>query len=196
MLAKSVKQIKIMLADDHALMREGLRTILQSQDDFIVIGDASNGTEAIDKCGILHPNVIIMDISMPGMNGIEACQRICSQFKDIKIIFLSMHNTKEYVYRAIQSGACGYLLKESVGSDVIEAIRSVMRGLVFFGKGVEQHLSFPTLGNFTAHHKSPLESLSARELEVLQLVVEGKTSIEIASELLLSHKSIDPKNGY
>ena len=180
-----------MLTDDHALMREGLRIILQSHDYFSVIGDASNGNDAIVKSGILRPDVVIMDISMPGMNGIEACHRICTQFKNTKIIILSMHNTKEYVYRAIQAGAWGYLLKDSVGSEVVEAVRSVMCGHRFFGKGVEQHHSFSTLESLASHPKSPLDSLSARELEVLQLVVEGKTSAEIASDLLLSSKSVD-----
>jgi DNA-binding NarL/FixJ family response regulator len=181
--------IKILIADDHAIVRDGLRMILEAHADLTVVETASNGRDAIAKAKSLRPDIIIMDIAMPELNGIDATRAICKSAAQSRVIILSMHHTSEHVHRALSAGARGYLLKGSAGSEVVKAIRAVMNGALFFGKGVE-----PPEGAASAAcpaAKSPLETLSDREREVLQLVVEGKTSAVIAEILSLSPKSVE-----
>jgi DNA-binding NarL/FixJ family response regulator len=182
--------IRIVIADDHALMRDGLKMILGTQMDFIVVGEAANGSEAITKAGNLRPDVILMDIGMPIMNGTEACRKIHSCFSETKIIMLSMHNTKEHVFQSFRAGASGYLLKQSVGSEIIEAVRAVLNNKPYYGMGVEPPMDYPAHCH-NAPAISPLENLSNRERQVLQYVVDGKTSAEIGTLLSLSSKSVD-----
>jgi DNA-binding NarL/FixJ family response regulator len=182
--------VKILIADDHAVVREGLRMILEARGVMTVVGEALDGRDAIEKAEKLKPDVIIMDIAMPQMNGIEATRIICERLPEVKIIILSMHHTSEHIFRAIQAGASAYLLKESAGAGVAKAIQAVMKGEYYYGAGVEA----PPKVVPASRRKlpsSPLESLSQREREVLQLVVEGKTSVEIAEILSLSPKSIE-----
>jgi DNA-binding NarL/FixJ family response regulator len=181
---------RILIADDHAVVREGLRMILEAQGDMTVVGEALDGRDAIEKAETLKPDVIVMDIAMPEMNGIEATRIICGRLPSVKIIILSMHHTNEHIFRAIQAGARAYLLKESAGTLVANAIKTVMRGEYYFGAGVEAPPNVLYAGRRT-RPSSPLESLSQREREVIQLVVEGKTSVEIAEILSLSPKSVE-----
>jgi DNA-binding NarL/FixJ family response regulator len=182
--------IKILIADDHAVVREGLRMILESLEEMTVVGEAIDGREAIDKAVKLKPDVIVMDISMPELNGIEATRTISERLPSAKIIILSMHHTNEHVFRAIQAGAKAYLLKESAGAGVVKAVSAVMKGQTYFGPGVEVPTKL-TSSKKASRAASPLESLSRREREVLQHVVEGKTSAEIADILCLSPKSVE-----
>jgi len=182
--------VRILIADDHAVVREGLRMILEATGDMTVVGEALDGRDAIEKAATLSPDVIIMDISMPEMNGIEATRIICERLPMVKIIILSMHHTNEHIFRAIQAGARAYLLKESAGASVATAIQAVMKEQYFFGAGVEAPPNVDRT-NSRARASSPLESLSQREREVLQHVVEGKTSVEIAEILSLSPKSVE-----
>jgi DNA-binding NarL/FixJ family response regulator len=182
--------VRILIADDHAVVREGLRMILEATDGMTVVGESSGGRDVIEQAENLKPDIIVMDITMPEMNGIEATRMICGRLPEIKVIILSMHHTNEHVYRAVQAGARAYLLKESAGAHVVKAIHAVMRGKYYFCAGVE----VPTkiLGDSSlSSMSSPLESLSRREREVLQLVVEGKTSAEVADILSLSPKSVE-----
>jgi DNA-binding NarL/FixJ family response regulator len=182
--------VKILIVDDHAVIREGLRLILESLDEMTVVGEALDGRDAIEKAGALKPDVIIMDITMPEMNGIEATRMICESLPTVKIIILSMHHTNEHIFRAIQAGARAYLLKESAGAWVVKAVHAVMKGHYYFGAGVEAPPNLSHAGK-QSRHSSPLDSLSQREREVIQLVVEGKTSAEIAEILYLSPKSVE-----
>jgi len=182
--------VRILIADDHAVVREGLRMILEATGDMKIVGEALDGRDAIEKAETLRPDVIIMDISMPEMNGIEATRIICERLPTVKIIILSMHHTNEHIFRAIQAGARAYLLKESAGSSVAKAIQAVLKGQHYFGAGVEAPPKMPQNGK-KLQPASPLESLSQREREVIQLVVEGKTSAEIAEVLSLSPKSVE-----
>jgi len=182
--------VRILIADDHAVVREGLRMILEAMGDMTVVGEALDGRDAIEKAQALKPDVIVMDIAMPEMNGIEATRIICERLPTVKIIILSMHHTNEHIFRAIQAGACAYLLKESAGAWVAKAIQTVMKGEYYFGAGVEAPLKV-LRANRRTRPASPLESLSQREREVIQLVVEGKTSVEIAEILSLSPKSVE-----
>jgi len=180
--------INVLIADDHPIVREGLRMILKAQRDIIVTGEAVDGREAITLSGERPCDVVIMDIAMPGLNGIEATRAICRDLPKVKVIILSMHDTSEHVFRAFQAGACGYLLKGVAGVEVVKAIRAVMKGHRYLGKGIEDP-THPDLA--LAHVKSPLDRLSRREREVLQLVVEGKTGTEIAKILSLAETTPD-----
>jgi DNA-binding NarL/FixJ family response regulator len=182
--------VRILIADDHAVILEGLKMILESQGDMLVVGTAADGRDAICKAEALHPEVIIMDIAMPEMNGIEATRVISGRLPAVKVIILSMHHTLEHIFRAMRAGACGYLLKESAGAEIVKAVRAVMKGRHYFGKGIETQPESHYTKDIEIH-KGPLDSLSHRELEVLQLVVEGKTSVEIAKTLSLSPKSVE-----
>lgn len=178
--------INVLIADDHAIVRIGLRKILGAKRDIIVIGEAADGREVIAMSEKGHCDVIIMDISMPGINGIDATRTIRKNLPKIKVIILSMHDTSEYIYQAFQAGASGYLLKGVAGDEIVTAIRAVVQGDLYYGKGVE-----PPLSPDMALAKSPLDSLSHRERAVLQLVVEGKSSLEIAALLSLADNTPD-----
>lgn len=181
--------IRVLLADDHAVMREGLRVLLSASSDIIVVGEAATGNEAVRQAQLLSPDVIVMDISMPELNGIEAARMIHAKFPTIRVIILSMHSTIEHVYRALKAGAAGYLLKESAGDEVIAAIRAVHEGRQYLSPVI----AMPAHGMNAAAALalSPIDRLSARERQVLQLVVEGHSSSEIAHLVKLSPKSVD-----
>ena len=182
--------IRILIADDHTVVRIGLKALIAAQSDMSVAGTAHNGRDAIAKIDLLLPDVVLMDIAMPDLNGIEATRLICSRHPSVRVVILSMYHTDEYVFHAMKAGARGYVLKESAGAEVIKAIRTVVRGRRYFGKGVE-HSREDILVNEITASKGPLDSLSTREREALQLVVEGKTSAEIALALGLSPKSVE-----
>jgi len=182
--------VRILLADDHALVRDGLRMNLQARGDFVVVGEAVNGREALAKALELLPDVVVMDIAMPELNGIEATRLICERLPGVKVLILSMYSSSEHSFLALRSGARGYLLKESAGDEVVTAVATIMRGRHYFGAGVVNPLEISCAGQQNPQ-KSPLESLSQREREIFQLVVEGKSSSEIAARLGLSSKSVD-----
>jgi DNA-binding NarL/FixJ family response regulator len=176
--------VRILIADDHTVVRECLRMILESLSDMAVVGEAMNGNDVLEKAESLRPDVILMDISMPELNGIEATRIIRERLPAVRVIILSMHQTNEYVFQAMQAGARAYLLKESAGFSVVNAVRAVMRGRKYFGEGIEAPAKTCSVP------QSPIDSLSPREREVIHFVVEGKTSAEIAEILSLSPKSI------
>jgi DNA-binding NarL/FixJ family response regulator len=178
--------IRVLLADDHTLMREGLRSLLAATPGIEIAGEARTGYEAERQVSRLRPAVILMDIAMPDLNGIEAARMIHARFPAVRIVMLSMHATVEYVYRAFEAGACGYLLKEQAADEVIAAVRTVHEGGRYLSPALAE--SVPDLGS--VHARGPLDSLSTRERQVLQLVVEGKTSSDIAHLISLSPKSV------
>lgn len=181
--------IRILLADDHAVVREGLRTILEAQGDMNIVGEASDGREALNKAEVLRPDVIIMDISMPEFNGIDATRMILMSLPSTKVIILSMHHTTEYVSRAMQAGARAFILKESGGCSAVNAVRAVMGGRRYFSEDIKA----PNLkrSGSPSHPQTPLESLSRRERETLQLVVEGNTNATVANIFHVSIKSVE-----
>ena len=184
--------IKVFLADDHTVVRDGLRFLLEAQPDITVVGDAADGREAVRQVEHLHPEVVIMDIAMPELNGIEAAQQICEVCPSTRVIILSMHSTSEHIFRAFQAGVCGYLLKESAGVEVVNAVRAVHTGQRY----LSQKISNQVLDDYMrqremADARSPLAALSPREREVLQLVVEGKSSADIAGILFISPNTVD-----
>jgi len=184
--------ISVFLADDHAVVRDGLRFLLQAQPDIQVIGDAANGRDAVRQVTQLRPNVVILDIAMRELNGIEAAREIGHVCPSAQVIILSMHSTTEHISRALQAGARGYLLKESAGIEVVNAVRAVHAGHRYLGPKISDRLVDDyVLQRQATETEGPLARLSPREREVLQLVVESKSSAEIADTLSLSQKTVD-----
>ncbi len=179
--------IRVLLADDHTLMREGLRALLATTTDIEVVGEVRTGREAERQVVQLNPGVVLMDIAMPDLNGIEAAQMIHLKCPTVRIVMLSMHATAEYVYRAFAAGASGYLLKEMAVEEVITAVRTVHRGGRYLSPALAESMPDPGSG----YARGPVDSLSTRERQVLQLVVEGHTSSEIARMIHLSAKSVE-----
>jgi DNA-binding NarL/FixJ family response regulator len=181
--------IRVLVADDHAVVRDGLRALLDLQKDISVIGDATDGRQAVSEAERLRPDVVVMDITMPELNGIEATERICKAHPGVRVLMLSMHASTEYIYRALQAGAQGYLLKESAAVEVVDAVRALYAGRRYFSHKISDML----VDDYVREHRpvSPLESLSLREREILQLIVEGKTNAEVAAQLSLSVKTVE-----
>jgi len=180
--------IKILLADDHQMVREGLRSLLEKESDFQVIGEAEEGRQAVHLVRKLQPDVVVMDITMPNLNGVEATRQIISEFPHIKIIALSMHFSRIFVLNMLKAGALGYILKGDSSEQLIEGVRTVSGGGAYFSpiaaKTVTEVLANP-LPN------SPLDILTQREREVFQLICEGKNTKQMALELHVSTKTIE-----
>lgn len=181
--------IRVLIADDHALVREGLRVLLAANSGISVVGDAGNGRDAVRLAAELDPDVVVLDVSMPDLNGLEAARMIRVKRPATRIIMLSMHSTTEHVYRALEIGATGYVLKDSASNEVIAAVQTVHAGRRYLSLALRSYVPEP-LGR-EAGELSPLDSLSSRERQVLQLVVEGRSSAEIAARIHLSPKTVD-----
>lgn len=181
--------IRILLADDHDLVRAGFRSLLQNFEGFQVIGEAANGHQVLQLVDTLKPDLVLMDIAMPELNGLEATARIAKEFPQVRVIILSMHANEEYARRAIRAGAQGYLLKRSSTAELELAVRAVARGEPYFTPTISKHL----LADYARQlgPASPLEQLSPRKREVLQLIAEGYSRKEIAEKLSISVKSFD-----
>lgn len=184
--------IRVFLADDHAIVRDGLRMILEAQGDITVMGDAADGRQAVRLIQKLHPDVAVIDIAMPELNGIEATHEIRQTCPETQVVILSMHSTAEHIFRALQAGALGYLLKESAGIEVVDAVRAVHAGRRYLSQRIADTVIDDYLRQRqAAEAKSPLQRLTPRERQVLQLVVEGKSSAEIGDLLALSPKTVE-----
>jgi DNA-binding NarL/FixJ family response regulator len=179
-----------LLVDDHQLLRAGIRAILQGLPGIEVVGEARDGREALDLLKTQHPNVVLMDIAMPGMNGLEALPRFTREFPDARVIILSMHGTPEYVCRALRGGAAGYLLKDALVAEVELAIRAAARGETYLTPAVSKHVIDSYMQRLDAD-SNPLDLLTPRQREILQLVAEGKSTKEIARLLHISVKTVE-----
>ena len=180
--------LTVFVADDHAIVRDGLVAHLSAQPDLAVLGTASNGREAVTQILAHAPRIAILDISMPELDGIEATRQIVAAAPDVRVIILSMHGGAQHIFNALEAGVRGYLLKESAGSEIIEAIRVVQSGRRYLSPRVAEIVA-ENLG--TRGAVSPLESLSRREREILKLVADGHSSAAIGARLHLSPKTVD-----
>lgn len=187
----SMKKIRVLIADDHAIVREGIRMILALHDDIEVVGEAANGQEAIERVNELTPDIVLMDIAMPGLGGLEAMLEIRQLKPETRVLVLTQYDNTEYIYRFLKSGAAGYVLKKAAGNDLVAAIRAVYQGKSFVDpsiadKVIKGFLERPDV----KEDEIVYESLSDREKQVLKLIAEGYTAQQIADILHLSIKTI------
>lgn len=190
--------ITIFLADDHAIVRDGLRMLLQAQPDLQVVGEATNGRDAVRQVCERSPDVTILDITMPELNGLEAARQIREGCEHTQVIMLSMHGSTAHVFEALRAGAKGYLLKASAGANVVDAVRAVHAGQRYLSPEILDRVVETSLSQLLEQPeeaKDPLARLSPREREVLQLVVEGRSSAQIAEILYLSPKTVETYRG-
>lgn len=186
-MSGGVKKIRILLADDHAVVRQGFRRILETQPDMEIVGEASNGREAVQLAAELKPDLVVMDVAMPELNGIEATRRLSEASGRTRVLALSMHKDAVYVREILRAGARGYLLKDAFDSDLVSAVRAVARGEGYLSPAVSEAV----LADYRQHVTDPIDLLSSREREVLQMIAEGKTNKEIAGVLNLSVYTVD-----
>lgn len=184
--------IKVIIADDHAVIREGLQMLLESDPDIKVIATCSTGINAVSEVRNLKPNVVVMDISMPDMDGIEATRHIAELESLSKVIILSMHGSTEHVQRALSAGAVGYLLKQSAGTEVIKAVKAVHAGKRYLSEKITDILFDDYINKQKPSlREQPLEKLSQRERDVLKLIVEGRSNQAVAEMLCISKKTVE-----
>jgi two-component system, NarL family, response regulator NreC len=183
-------KIKVLIVDDHRVVRDGLSKILESCNDIQVIGEASNGLDAMRKFSDLKPDVVLLDISMPKLSGLEVSRRIKKENPAAKIVILSMHEEEEYSMKLVRLGVSGYLLKDSAAQEVIEAVRTAFQGRAYFSPKISKTLA-ESYRELAPSKDDPYERLNDREREVLQLIAEGHTNKQIAEILFISPKTVD-----
>jgi DNA-binding NarL/FixJ family response regulator len=188
-----MKPITVLLAEDHMIVREGFRRMLELEDDFEIVGEAQDGRKAVTMAVKLRPDVVLMDIAMPQLNGLEATRQVVKAVPGTRVLMLSAHNDDAYVAKAIESGAKGFLLKQTSAHDVCRAIREVHKGKTFFSPTIakRQDRLHPQTLDRTGLHKTKAAELTSREMEVLQLIAEGKANKETASELGIGIKTVE-----
>jgi len=190
-----MKKIRVLLVDDHTVLRQGLRSLLLDKPDMEVIGEAENGRQAVQLAAKLLPDVVVMDIAMPQLNGLEATRQITKELPTVKVLILSTYGEDEYVHQLTEAGAVGYLIKQTASTDLIEAIREAYKGNAYFSPSIAKRLldryrdSFLN-GGKPINQKAAVH-LTSRELEVLQLVAEGKGNKQMAAELCISIKTVE-----
>ncbi len=189
-----MNKIKVLLADDHTVVRQGINSLLKAEADIEVVGEAENGRQAVQMAKTLAPDIVIMDIAMPQLNGLEATRQIIKEGIPTKVLVLSSYSDDEYVHQLTEAGAAGYLIKQTAANDLIKAIREAYRGNAFFSPSISKRLldyyreAYMKGGKPIKKHG---EQLTSRELEVLQLVAEGKVNKQIAADLCISIKTVE-----
>jgi two-component system response regulator NreC len=190
--AKQRMKIRILLADDHTILRAGLKMMLNAQPDMEVIGEAQDGRQALHETQRLQPDVVLMDITMPDMNGIEATKQIKRAHPEVKILILTMHEHDEYIFQALRAGASGYMLKEAADTELITALHVVQSGQFYLSPAAQSVMVGDYLQRVrTGEEKDSYSSLTEREREILKLVAEGYTNNQIAERLVISPKTVD-----
>ena len=191
--AISMKQIAVLLAEDHAIVRQGLRLLVEADGDIEIVGDAKTGREAVQLVKDLRPEIVVMDIAMPLLNGLEATRQILKAFPKTKVLILSAHSDPEYVEQVVKAGAMGYLLKQSSGDILAKAIRELHNGRTFFTPSIAKRLKdgYQKSTDGVGLRKKSGTELTSRESELLQLIAEGQANKQIASELGISIKTVE-----
>ena len=184
-------KIKILLVDDHQILRDGIRSLVKGYDDMEVIGEAADGREALDMVEKLSPDIVIMDISMPDLNGIDATRMIINEAPDVKVIALSMHHDKQFVSEIFKAGASGYLIKDSAFDELEHAIRIVMSGQTYINPQIASLVVESLVNQSVTPNPKSFSLLTEREREVLQLIADGKSTKQIAIDLNVSSKTIE-----
>ncbi|MDO8614416.1 MAG: response regulator transcription factor [Dehalococcoidia bacterium] len=186
-----MSRLRVLVADDHAIVRDGVRMILEAQPDLEVVGEAADGQEALEKARQLAPGLVLMDIAMPGMNGLEATAIIKREMPEMQVLALTMHEDYQYFFEVLHAGASGYVLKGASSSDLLAAIRAVARGGVYLHPTVAKNLVADYIRRMdSGEEKANYDGLSGRERQVLTLVAEGRTSQQIADELFVSINTV------
>ena len=188
-----MKRITVLLAEDHTIVRQGLRLLIGADGDIEIVGEAKSGREAVKMMGELHPEIVVMDIAMPLMNGLEATRQILKAFPETKVLILSAHSDSEYVEQVVKAGAKGYLIKQTSGDVVARAIRELHKGNTFFTASIAKHLKddYQKSPDGVGLRKNSDTELTSREAELLQLIAEGQPNKQIASELGISIKTVE-----
>lgn len=183
--------IRVLLADDHRIFRDGLRPLLEQHESLEVVGEAETGLEVIDRVRELTPDVVVLDISMPGLNGIEVCRRLAADHPDVRVIMLSMHGDRRFVRESLRAGARGYVLKDAGFDELRNGVLAVAEGRLHLSAAVGEQVLQDYLGHLDDDDSGPFSVLSAREREVLQLLAEGASTKDIAGRLNLSAKTVE-----
>ena len=186
----SDRPIRVLVADDHTIVRTGIRHVLEGEPGFDVVGEASNGIEVFELATELHPDVVVLDISMPGESGLQIAARLGTVPSPPRVLILSMHDNAEYVLESVRAGAHGYLLKDTAATELRTAIRAVCRGESYFSPPVASRLSAAVRGEHETR-SAPLEQLTGREREVLEGIARGRTNKEIAADLGISYRTVE-----
>ncbi len=185
-----MEQIRVLLAEDHTIVRKGIRSLLDDEAQIEVVGEAGDGREALEKVEDLHPDIVLMDIAMPHMNGLEATRQIKKLFPEVKVIVLTMYTNEEYIFQMLQVGATGYLVKQSAPSELILAIQSVFRGDSYLSPAISTKIVEHLRQSDDTYQESSYNALTTREREILQLIAEGNSNKEIAATLHISEKTV------
>jgi two-component system response regulator NreC len=187
-----MREIKVLLADDHTIVRKGLRSLLDAEDDMVVIGEADDGKQAIELVEQKKPEIVVMDIGMPVLNGLEATRRILKKHPGTKVLILTMHTNEEYVFEILRAGASGYIVKKAAPTELVTAIRSVDKGDSFLSPAISRKVIDEYLERAGEEKREdPFDLLTDREREVLQLIAEGSSTREIAGKLFISPKTVE-----
>jgi len=188
-----MEKIRVLLADDHTIVRQGLRALLEVEPDIAVVGEAETGRQAVQLATKLTPNVVVMDIAMPDLNGLEATRQIVKDVPTAKLLVLSSYNDDEYIHQVAEAGATGYLLKQTAATDLIKAVREARNGNAFFSPAISKRLVERYREAFRGGGlaQKQTEQLCSREVEVLQLIAEGRANKQIAAELCISVKTVE-----
>jgi DNA-binding NarL/FixJ family response regulator len=187
-----MKRIAVLLVDDHTVVRQGLRALLEGEDDLKVVGEAENGRQAVRLAKQILPDVVVMDVAMPVLNGIEATRQITKEIPSVKVLGLTSYGDDEYVAQLMQAGASGFLIKQTAADDLLKAIRQVKEGQQYFSSSIAKRMRDQN-GEFVAngHHAGKGAELTSRESEVLQLIAEGFANKQVAAELSISIKTVE-----
>ncbi|MGG6241892.1 response regulator [Nodosilinea sp. AN01ver1] len=185
-----MSSIQLVIADNHALVRAGFRSLVEDIDGVEVVGEAENGREALQLVETLNPQIVLMDIAMPEMNGLEATARITREFPQVRVLILSMHANEEYVYQALRSGASGYLLKDSGTEELDLALRAIARGETYLCPAISKYVISDYVKRL-GQDQNPLDQITPRQREILQLIAEGKSTKDIADILYISTKTVE-----